>query len=55
MKKFSIWQQMQAILCFLILLCVFAPLGWIAISPSTASTLLNGILLDAPMSATLMP
>lgn len=51
MKKFSIWQKMQAILCFLILLCVFAPLGWIAISPSTASTLLNGILLDAPMSA----
>lgn len=51
MKKFSIWQKIQAILCFLILLCVFAPLGWIAISPSTASTLLNGILLDAPMSA----
>ena len=51
MKKFSIWQKIQAILCFLILLCVFAPLGWIAISPYTASTLLNGILLDAPMSA----
>jgi uncharacterized alkaline shock family protein YloU len=49
MKKFSVWQKIQAILCFLVLLCVFAPLAFIAIQPGYASQLLTGILLDNVM------
>lgn len=54
MKKFSVWQKMQAILCFLVLLCVFAPLAFIAIQPVYASELLTGILLDNFMGAAII-
>ncbi|MGN1069527.1 MAG: alkaline shock response membrane anchor protein AmaP, partial [Candidatus Fimadaptatus sp.] len=50
MKKHSVWQKIQAVMCFVILLCVFAPMALIAVSPATAVSLLTGALLDDAMS-----
>ena len=50
MKKHSVWQKIQAVLCFVILLCVLAPMALIAVSPATAVSLLTGALLDDAMS-----
>lgn len=50
MKKHSVWQKIQAVMCFVILLCVLAPMALIAVSPSAAVSLLTGALLDDAMS-----
>lgn len=50
MKKHSVWQKIQAVLCFVVLLCVLAPMALIAVSPATAVSLLTGALLDDAMS-----
>ncbi len=44
MKKRSIWQRIQAVICFLLLLCVFVPFGAVAISPGMARDLI--VLVD---------
>lgn len=55
MKKKSIWQRIQAIICFLLLLCVFASFGLLAVSPQTARRLveLTGIGQLAGLAAAL--
>ena len=44
MKKRSIWQRIQAVICFLLLLCVFVPFGAVAISPGMVRDLI--VLVD---------
>lgn len=50
MKKYSVWQKIQAVLCFLILLIALAPMALMAIVPQFAADIFRGVLLDEAMS-----
>lgn len=50
MKKYSVWQKIQAVLCFLILLIALAPMALMAITPQFAANIFRGVLLDEAMS-----
>ena len=48
MKRITVWQKAQAIICFLIIACLFVPLAMIAVNPGSAANALDGRLIIDP-------